>query len=142
MDVSDDNTYFEWKVNQHWMQRWENAQYKHDFYSPMFNAIGAEWQLRIYPNGWTTRGDAALYIYCVSIETDEKEMATIIAFSHYIDIESMNYCQIHFDGNTIQEGGLIACTSPFKWNDIQNQSEMTICVKIWKTGSIEENAGQ
>eukprot|EP01083_Nonionella_stella_P194966 718610_1 len=48
MDVSDDKSYFEWNVNHHWMQRWENAQYQHDFHSPMFNAIGAEWQLRIY----------------------------------------------------------------------------------------------
>eukprot|EP01083_Nonionella_stella_P114489 338584_1 len=133
MDVSDDKTYFEWKVNHHWMQRWKNAQYKHSFSSPMFNAIGAEWQLRIYPNGWSTDGEAELDIVCQSIESDEKE----IMFSHFIAIESTNFCETHFDGNTIEKDGCVTCTSPFKWNDIQNQSEMTICVKIWKTGSTE-----
>eukprot|EP01083_Nonionella_stella_P126197 381829_1 len=135
MDVSDDKTYFEWKVSHHWMRRWKNAQYKQAFRSPVFHAIGAEWYLRIYPNGWSTKGEAWLDIVCESIESDEKE----INLSHFIAIESMNHHQTHFDGNTIKEGGLIACTSPFKWNDIQNQSEMTICVKIWKTGSIEKN---
>eukprot|EP01083_Nonionella_stella_P044471 119725_1 len=69
MDVSDANTYFEWKVNHHWMQKWKNTQYKYWFCSPMFNAIGAEWQLRIYPNGynWMSNGDAELYIYCTDI---------------------------------------------------------------------------
>eukprot|EP01083_Nonionella_stella_P170603 580945_1 len=135
MDVSDDNTYFEWKVNQHWMQRWENAQYKHDFYSPMFNAMGAEWKLKIYPNGWSTDGEAELDIVCQSIESDEKE----IMFSHFIAIESTNFCETHFDGNTIEKDGCVTCTSPFKWNDIQNESEMTICVKVWKPGSIRHN---
>eukprot|EP01083_Nonionella_stella_P170894 582636_1 len=27
MDVSDANTYFEWKVNNYWMQKWKNAKY-------------------------------------------------------------------------------------------------------------------
>eukprot|EP01083_Nonionella_stella_P068823 183036_1 len=67
MDVSDDKTYFEWKVNHHWMRRWKNAQYKHAFWSPSFNAIGAEWSLRIYPNGWSTDGEAELDIVCQSI---------------------------------------------------------------------------
>eukprot|EP01083_Nonionella_stella_P064122 166856_1 len=135
MDVGDDNTYFEWKVNHHWVQRWKNAQYKHKFWSPVFNAIGAEWSLRIYPNGWGTKGQAKLDIYCESIESDQNE----IQFSHFIDIQSMNHHQTHFDGNTIKERGYVTCNSPFKLNDIRNQSEITICVKIWKTGSIEKN---
>eukprot|EP01083_Nonionella_stella_P162210 532302_1 len=86
MDVSDGNTYFEWKVNRHWMQRWKNVQCKHVFRSPLFKAIGAEWKLRIYPNGWSTKGEAELEIYCESIESDQNE----IQFSHFIDIQSMN----------------------------------------------------
>eukprot|EP01083_Nonionella_stella_P001280 3731_1 len=135
MDVSDGNTYFEWKVNRHWMQRWKAAEFMQAFWSPTFNAIGAKWKLRIYPNGWSTKGEAWLDIVCESIESDEKE----IMFSHFIAIESTNFCETHFDGNTIEKDGCVTCTSPFKWNDIQNQSEMTICVKIWKTGSIEKN---
>eukprot|EP01083_Nonionella_stella_P275904 937157_1 len=100
MDVSDDKTYFEWKVNQHWMQKWKNAQYKHAFWSPSFNAIGAEWSLRIFPNGWSTKGEAELDIYCLSIESDEKE----INLSRFIAIESMNHHQTHFDGNSIKKG--------------------------------------
>eukprot|EP01083_Nonionella_stella_P126195 381827_1 len=135
MDVSDDKTYFEWKVSHHWMRRWKNAQYKDSFSSPLFTSIGAEWQLRIYPNGWSTDGEAELDIVCHSSESDEKE----INFSHFIQIESMNYGQAYFDGNTIKKGGCMTCTSPFKLNDIQNESEMRICVKIWKTGSKEKN---
>eukprot|EP01083_Nonionella_stella_P272870 925532_1 len=137
MDVRDGttNAYFEWKINQHWMQRWKNTEYKHAFYSPTFNAIGAEWLLRIYPNGWGTEGEAELSIHCASIESDQKE----INFSHCIEIESMNHWQAHFDGNSIEKGGWLICNAPFKWNDIQNESETTICVKIWKTGSIEKN---
>eukprot|EP01083_Nonionella_stella_P175302 610099_1 len=37
MDVSDGNTYFEWKVNNHLLQQWKNAKYKKPFYSPSFN---------------------------------------------------------------------------------------------------------
>eukprot|EP01083_Nonionella_stella_P275903 937156_1 len=100
MDVSDDKTYFEWKINHHLMQRWKNAQYKHPFWSPVFNAIGAEWRLSIYPNGWSTKGEAELHIYCKSIESDQNE----IHFSHFIDIQSMNHHQTHFDGNSIKKG--------------------------------------
>eukprot|EP01083_Nonionella_stella_P190158 704396_1 len=113
MDVSDDKTYFEWKVNHHWMRRWKNAQYKQAFRSPVFHAIGAEWYLRIYPNGWSTKGEAWLDIVCESIESDEKE----ITFSHFVQIESMNHCQTHFDRNTIKKRGVVTCASPFKWND-------------------------
>eukprot|EP01083_Nonionella_stella_P075020 203697_1 len=100
-------------------------------FGPKFNAIGAEWQLRIYPNGYSSKG-------CTDIKSDE----TTIYCSHFIQIESMNYCQTHFDGNPIIEDysvTFVTCTSPFKWNDLQNESEMTICVKIWKTGAIEKN---
>eukprot|EP01083_Nonionella_stella_P176983 620757_1 len=138
MDVSDDKTYFEWKVNHHWMQRWKNAEYKQWFRSPMFNAIGVKWRLEIAPNGWSTNGRASLDIRCVSIESNEKE----ITFSHFIDIESMNHCQTNFNGNKIKKGEYVAFDSPFNWNDIQNQPEITIRIKIWKTGSVEEKEAQ
>eukprot|EP01083_Nonionella_stella_P188256 693468_1 len=99
MDVSDDKTYFEWKINHHWMQRWKHVQFKHGFWSPAFNAIGAVWKLRIFPNGWGTKGETQLHIACQSIESDEKE----IMFSHFIQIESMIHCQTHFDGKTIKK---------------------------------------
>eukprot|EP01083_Nonionella_stella_P058653 153604_1 len=40
MALSEANTYFEWKVNNYWMQKWKNAKYKTRFISPQFNAIG------------------------------------------------------------------------------------------------------
>eukprot|EP01083_Nonionella_stella_P162377 533057_1 len=138
MNVSEDNAYFEWKVNHHWMQRWKNAEYKYTFGSPMFNAIGVKWRLLIAPNGYSTNGRASLYIYCKSIESNEKE----ITFSHFIDIESTNYCQTNFNGNKIKQGEFVSFDSPFKWNDIQNQPETTIRIKIWKTGSVEEKEAQ
>eukprot|EP01083_Nonionella_stella_P267615 904090_1 len=54
MDVSEAKSYFEWKVNNHLMQQWENAKYKKPFPSPHFNAIGASWWVGICPNGWQT----------------------------------------------------------------------------------------
>eukprot|EP01083_Nonionella_stella_P190159 704397_1 len=138
MDVSDGNTYFEWKVNRHWMQRWKAAEFMQAFWSPTFNAIGAKWKLRIYPNGWDLKGHAKLHIFCQSIASGEKE----IDFSHFVQIESMNYCQTHFEGNSIRHSNVVTCSSPFKWNDILNESEMTICVKIWKTGSIETDGAR
>eukprot|EP01083_Nonionella_stella_P152877 490490_1 len=61
MDVSDENTYFEWKVSNHLIQQWKNAKYKKPFYSPSFNAIGAELYFGICPNGWKKEGTARLY---------------------------------------------------------------------------------
>eukprot|EP01083_Nonionella_stella_P023152 64004_1 len=50
MDVSDGNTYFEWKVSNYLMQQWKNAKYKKVFWSPKFNAMGVGLYLGIYPN--------------------------------------------------------------------------------------------
>eukprot|EP01083_Nonionella_stella_P164875 547105_1 len=122
MDASNANTYFEWKVNNHLMQQWKNAKHKKVFHSPQFNAIGAEWYVGIYPNGWQTEGTAHLYICCHSTESDEDE----IYLCHYISIESLNHYQIKFDGDAVKKGAIRTCDSPFKWNDIQNESEMTI----------------
>eukprot|EP01083_Nonionella_stella_P110996 325268_1 len=90
--------------------------------------MGGEWCLRVYPNGTTTKGTAELEIVCKSTDTDEKEMDVY----HYVDIIAMGYCQIG-DGSAIkQSNDRITCTSPFQLGDIQDQSEMTICVKLWK----------
>eukprot|EP01083_Nonionella_stella_P020875 57910_1 len=122
MDLSDANTYFEWKVNNYCMQRWKTAKYKNAFFSPKFNAIGGEWYLRIYPNGWDTEGAAGLDIFCHSVESDAKE----INICHYIEIsiKALNYWQICFDGKTVKRGDKVRCNSPFKWNDIKNESEL------------------
>eukprot|EP01083_Nonionella_stella_P191259 708064_1 len=134
MDASNANTYFEWKVNNHLMQQWKNAKHKKVFHSPQFNAIGAEWYVGIYPNGWQTEGTAHLYICCHSTESDEDE----IYLCHYISIESLNHYQIKFDGDAVKKGAIRTCDSPFKWNDIQNESELTICIKLWKKGSFNK----
>eukprot|EP01083_Nonionella_stella_P182706 658076_1 len=135
MDVSDANTYFEWKVNNYWMQKWKSAKYQKGFLSPTFNAIGGEWNIGIYPNGWTKEGTADLDIRCTSIESDEKE----INICHYIEIKALNHCQLCFDGKRVKKGDDVPCNSPFKWNDIKNESQITIGIKIWRKGSIEKN---
>eukprot|EP01083_Nonionella_stella_P153314 492446_1 len=128
MDVSDANTYFEWKVNNYLMQKWKNAKYGKRFISPAFNAIGGEWRIGIYPNGWTKEGTADLYIWCQSIASDETE----INICHYIEIKALNHCQICFDGKRVKKGEYVPCNSPFKWNDIKNESQITIGIKIWR----------
>eukprot|EP01083_Nonionella_stella_P249898 863609_1 len=115
MDLSEANTYFEWKVNNYLMQQWKNAKYEERFFSPKFNAIGAEWYIGIYPNGWTTEGTAYLYIRCHSIDSDEQE----IDVCHYVEIKAFNYCQICFGGKRVKKGEAVRCNSAFKWNDIK-----------------------
>eukprot|EP01083_Nonionella_stella_P191256 708055_1 len=132
MDVNEANTYFEWKINNYLLQKWKNAKRKQQFCSPAFNAVGAEWFMRIYPNGWYTKGTADLDIRCLCIESAKKE----IHFCHYIAIEALNHCQINFDGNTVKRGEHITSKSPFKFNDIQ--FEITIGVRIWEKGSTED----
>eukprot|EP01083_Nonionella_stella_P075021 203698_1 len=121
----------------HWLQKWKE-------YAQAF-LVQSSMQLERNGNCEYIQMDTVpkgvqryLYIYCTDIKSDE----TTIYCSHFIQIESMNYCQTHFDGNPIIEDysvTFVTCTSPFKWNDLQNESEMTICVKIWKTGAIEKN---
>eukprot|EP01083_Nonionella_stella_P033316 91200_1 len=139
MDVRDANTYFEWKASNDLMSKWKNAKFKKSFRSPDFNAIGAKWCMQIYPNGWETEGIADLSIWCKSIESDEKEN---VSCSYYIGIESLNYYQTNFNEITLKEREYIVYNSPFKWRDIQNLSEITICVKVWRTGSIDANEAQ
>eukprot|EP01083_Nonionella_stella_P249897 863608_1 len=135
MDVSDANTYFEWKVSNYLMQQWKKAKYKRAFCSPKFNAIGGEWYIGIYPNGWYTEGTAYLDIRCKSIESDEKQ----INFCHYVEIKALNFCQICFDGKIVKKSESVSCNSPFKWNDIKNESQITIGIKIWRKGAIDNS---
>eukprot|EP01083_Nonionella_stella_P240924 841753_1 len=138
MDLSGANTYFEWKINNYWIQRWKNAEVKEMFESPRFDAIGARWYMQIYPNGWKTEGTADLFITCRSIKSDEKA----IHFCHFIEIDALNHSQISFSGNYIVKKEDIKLTSPFKWNDLQNQSEITVCIKIWEQGSLPRNTAR
>eukprot|EP01083_Nonionella_stella_P152878 490491_1 len=124
MDVSDENTYFEWKVSNHLIQQWKSAKYKKAFFSPRFNVVGAKLYLGVYPNGWNKEGSAHLYL--VSKEENE------IHFGYYIGIEPFNHYQINFKKNKIKKGAEVAFNSPFKMNDIQNISEITIGIKIWE----------
>eukprot|EP01083_Nonionella_stella_P304936 1061845_1 len=130
MDVSDENTYFEWRVSNDLIQQWKSAKYKEVFFSPVFNAVGAVSYLGIYPNGFYSEGTAYLYMR----STDTKE----IVFGYYIGIEAFNHYQTKFEKNKMENGAIIF-NSPFQWNDIQNKSEITIGIKIWEAGSIENN---
>eukprot|EP01083_Nonionella_stella_P066565 175374_1 len=132
MDVTRGSSHFDWTINKHLIEQWKDSRHKEAFTSPSFHVMGGEWHLRLYPNGRSANGTAELEIVCQSIDTDEKEMNV----SHYVDITQLNYAQIFIDGNAIQKGHTIECTSPFKRNDIQNQSEIVIGIKLWRTQSI------
>eukprot|EP01083_Nonionella_stella_P110819 324587_1 len=131
MDVSDENTYFEWKVSNDLIQQWKSAKCEKTFFSPEFNAVGVGFYLGIYPNGNNIEGTARLYMR----STDKKE----IVFGYYIGIEAFNHYEINFKENKIKKGASFSFNSPFEWNDIQNKSEITIGIKIWEGGSIENN---
>eukprot|EP01083_Nonionella_stella_P156999 509054_1 len=111
---------------------WSNIRY---LCYTKFNCMGAEWYLRMYPNGWTTQGKAELDILCKSIASGHGDLNVC----HFIGIETLNHCQIHMDGNVARKDEEIECSSPFNWNDIQNETEITIVIRIWKTGCIDKN---
>eukprot|EP01083_Nonionella_stella_P054260 143299_1 len=134
MDVSEDNTYFEWKITNYWLKKWKNAKYEQVFLSPVFNAMGQEWRMAIWPNGETIEGTADLYIVCDSVESDDEIELNVC---HYIGIDAVNHCQIHFDGNIVnKDDDNFDCTSPFQLDDIK--SDITICIKIWEKGDRNE----
>eukprot|EP01084_Bolivina_argentea_P041253 76117_1 len=140
MDVSEENTYFEWKITNYWLNKWKNAKYEQVFLSPVFNAMGQEWRMAIWPNGETIEGTADLYVVCDSVESDDEIELNVC---HYIGIDAVNHCQIHFHGNIVnKDDDNFDCTSPFQLDDIQTESEITICVKIWEKGSIHRNERQ
>eukprot|EP01083_Nonionella_stella_P304378 1057405_1 len=128
MNVTRDNPNFEWKINKHLMQKWQHAQHKEVFTSPSFNTMGGEWCLRVYPNGTTTKGTAELEIVCKSTDTDEKEMDVC----EYVDMIDLDYSHLHLDGETMKAGDLFSFRSPFELNNIQEESELTISIKLWK----------
>eukprot|EP01083_Nonionella_stella_P170359 579582_1 len=128
MDVSRSNPYFDWKMSNNLVQKCKDARHKALFRSPSFNAIGGEWHLRLYPNGRSTKGIAELDILCESIEAND----IIMNVCQYVDLIALEYCQIHLNGNTIKAGDWFTFGSPFKLNNIQKESELTISVKLWK----------
>eukprot|EP01083_Nonionella_stella_P058656 153620_1 len=138
MDVTEGNEFFEWTVSNYMLQKWRNAKQKDKFYSPSFKAIGAEWRLRVIPNGWTTEGIAEVDLQCKSIESDEKE----INVCHYADIVTLDYCQIHLKGTTAKASDWFEFNSPFKLNDIENESAMTFCIKSWRQECIDKEEVQ
>eukprot|EP01083_Nonionella_stella_P214923 773995_1 len=140
MDLTDDNTYFEWKVSNNLMQEWENAKYKKQFVSPSFHVIGTGYfYIRIYPNGKNEEGTVYLELVYPSIELNKKEEINVC---HYIEIEAFDHYQIRFNGTSVQKGGCIKLNSPFAWNDIRNKSAMTIGIKIWEKGAFPRNTAR
>eukprot|EP01083_Nonionella_stella_P043288 116794_1 len=92
--------------------------------------------MQIYPNGTKIKGTADLVIACLSVKSDDE---IELNFCHYIGIDALNHCQITFDGNTLNKDKLgILCTSPFQLDDLQNEPEISICVKIWEKGDRNE----
>eukprot|EP01083_Nonionella_stella_P047439 126948_1 len=81
-------------------KKWKNAKYQQGCVSPLFNAIGQEWGMQIYPNGFRREGTTDLIIGCRSIESDEEIELNVC---HYIGIDALNHCQINFDGNTVNK---------------------------------------
>eukprot|EP01083_Nonionella_stella_P066102 173835_1 len=137
MDVTDTNTYYEWNVSNYWFKNWKTAKRARVFVSPRFNVMGQKWGLAICPNGKDEEGTASLGIVCPFNESeDEKE----INVCHYIGIDALNYYQIKFEGTAInKDNKYIKCVSPFQLPGIQNLSGITICVKIWDKGSIDND---
>eukprot|EP01083_Nonionella_stella_P053722 141988_1 len=130
--VQFDQGVFEWNISGDLMQQFKNAQYQKFFYSPRFKAIGCEWYVRIYPNGWTTKGTAELDIVCHSIECKE------VNVSYYVDSSSLAYSQINCDGRSIKKkNDDIPFDPPFHHKDIQNQSELIFRVKLWHKATMD-----
>eukprot|EP01083_Nonionella_stella_P194596 717651_1 len=129
MAFSDGNTYFEWNVNHNLIKKWKNAEHKAVFYSPTFDGL----YMGVYPNGLYTKGTAYLAIYSKPTGKDNRKICYCIEIDH--DDEALNHCQIQFDGKPINNAS-ITCKSPFKFKDLKNTSEITICVKIWDAASM------
>eukprot|EP01083_Nonionella_stella_P054256 143288_1 len=134
MDVREENTDFEWKITNNWLRRWKNPKYndnKRSFESPIFQAIGQEWFIAISLPG-------SLYLSMLGRSIKELDVCYYVGFG--IDHDAS--CQIDFNGDTVnKENGycIFLCTSPFQ---LGNDSEFTICVKIWEKGSIDRNEGR
>eukprot|EP01083_Nonionella_stella_P271603 920421_1 len=135
MNVSVPDTYFEWNINNYFMSKWKNAKFEEFevFSSPTFNAIGSEWYLEIYPNGKNKKGNAYLYIV-----HETKEININVRACLHLTIEELRVSILNVEGTIVKIDEEIVCNSPFKHGDIQNKAQITICIKIWEKGSIED----
>eukprot|EP01083_Nonionella_stella_P249440 862523_1 len=134
MDVSTSDTLFEWKITKHFLQKWKNAKKGECFYSPIFNAIGHEWELWIYPNGKDAEGTAHLKIICNDLK--KGDCVSVCYYTDTIGLDS-DVCQIGLE-KTIKKTEdenvtWIVCGPPFNFNDIQNQSEINIAIRLRRT---------
>eukprot|EP01083_Nonionella_stella_P271605 920425_1 len=57
---------------------------------------------------------------------------------HHITIEELRVNILNVEGTIVKIDEEIVCNSPFKHGDIQNKAQITICIKIWEKGSIED----
>eukprot|EP01083_Nonionella_stella_P009116 26401_1 len=99
MDVAHGNPCVEWHVSNHWLEKWKNAAYKVSFWSPIFHAAGSEWQLAVYPNGWSQEGVALWEVWYKSDESDKKEMN----LGYYVDIMALKHSQMNLDKTLAKE---------------------------------------
>eukprot|EP01083_Nonionella_stella_P249443 862533_1 len=134
MDVSTSDALFEWKITKHFLQKWKNAKKGECFYSPIFNAIGHEWELWIYPNGKDAEGTAHLKIICNDLK--KGDCVSVCYYTDTIGLDS-DVCQIGLE-KTIKKTEdenvtWIVCGPPFNFNDIQNQSEINIAIRLRRT---------
>eukprot|EP01083_Nonionella_stella_P182708 658082_1 len=131
-----DRGVFEWKITGGLMQQFKNAQYKKIFFSPHFKAIGCEWCLFMYPNGYSQQGTAHFKIRCESIASKE------VNVSYYVDCVSLEYSQMNCDGNSVKKKRYkdsIVFNPPFLHTDIQNLPAMTLRVKLWHKSCMDQN---
>eukprot|EP01083_Nonionella_stella_P129679 393475_1 len=140
MDVSTSDTLFEWKITKPFLQQWKNAKKGERFRSPQFNAVGYKWYLYIYPNGKDTEGTAHLYIDCYGLKKDDSK-----GVSYYADTIGLvsNVHQVKFNKRIYKNEDKcvdkIVCDPPFQMNDIRNQFEINIAIKLWRSSIIFGN---
>eukprot|EP01083_Nonionella_stella_P136095 413944_1 len=130
--------FIQWKITGDLLNQFKNAKYKKLFWSPTFKAIGGEWYFRIYPNGWSQEGVAALDIVCEAIESDVNH----VHVCHFVESVTLNYSQVHLDGNSVEEDEAVECESPCKHKEIQNKSSITFGIRLWANKSIDKAESQ
>eukprot|EP01083_Nonionella_stella_P299920 1021290_1 len=58
---------------------------------------------------------------------------------YYVDIVALEHSQMNLDGTTLaKKDKYITLSSPFRFSEIQNRSEITICVRLWETQSMDK----
>eukprot|EP01083_Nonionella_stella_P200197 733406_1 len=138
MDVRTSDTLFEWKITKHFLQKWKNAKKGELFCSPDFDAIGYQWRLLMYPNGMDTEGTARLAILCLYLA--KGDCVSVCYYTDTIGLDS-DVCQIGLEKTfkNTHHSNRFVCDPPFKLNDLQNQSEINIAIKLWKTKSMNKD---